>query len=90
MRPILAGAVMKGVGLTIGVTAGYAIYKSGALRPVALEVLKAGYKARDWVASAALHVNTASNLLLSWSTPPVEPPGMKNGGSNEKINWLSK
>jgi hypothetical protein len=52
MTPILAGAVMKGLGLTIGATVGYAIYKSGILRPVGLEVLKAGYKAKAWVASA--------------------------------------
>jgi hypothetical protein len=44
----LPSSFAKSAGLALGGAAGYLLYKSGLLRPAAMEVLKAGYRVKEW------------------------------------------
>ena len=49
----LPNSIVKSAGLALMGAAGYVLYKSGILRPAAVEVLKAGYRVKEWADAKA-------------------------------------
>lgn len=57
--------------------AGYLLYRSGALRPAALELLKAGYRVKEWADTKAKEGAKASKAASRKRTPKTKRPGQQ-------------
>jgi len=77
MLLFLPNSLTKTAGLAVVGAAGYVLYKSGILRPAAVEVLKAGYRVKAWA-------NAKAKATAKTTTRSPRKRPMKREGPGEK------
>lgn len=77
MMPFLPNSLAKSASLAVAGAAGYILYKSGILRPAAVEVLKAGYRVKAWADAKARATARAPKRAPRKEPVQRKKPGQK-------------